>query len=98
VTWQKSKNGTDRKTKGCSEFVPGYCKNGCPKITFTGAGRRRYYQDLKSCDLSTGKELWSFANDTPGKVMFPGSRSFPSLDGNYISKLLINSYQGLCKT
>lgn len=39
---------------------------------------------LKCFDLSNGKELWSFGYDAPGSVMFPGSRSVPTLDGNLI--------------
>jgi outer membrane protein assembly factor BamB len=39
---------------------------------------------LKCFDLSTGKELWNFAYNAPGSVMFPGSRSVPALDGNYV--------------
>jgi outer membrane protein assembly factor BamB len=39
---------------------------------------------LKCYDLSNGKELWSFGYDAPGSVMFPGSRSVPTLDGNRI--------------
>jgi outer membrane protein assembly factor BamB len=39
---------------------------------------------LRCFDLSNGKELWSFGYDAPGSVMFPGSRSVPVLDGNYI--------------
>lgn len=39
---------------------------------------------LRCFDLITGKELWSFGYDAPGSVMFPGSRSVPALDGNYI--------------
>ncbi|MBN2413403.1 PQQ-like beta-propeller repeat protein [candidate division KSB1 bacterium] len=40
--------------------------------------------NLRCFELSTGKELWNFAYDAPGKVMFPGSRSVPAIDGNYI--------------
>jgi outer membrane protein assembly factor BamB len=40
--------------------------------------------NLRCFDLSTGKELWNFAYDAPGEVMFPGSRSVPAIDGNYI--------------
>jgi outer membrane protein assembly factor BamB len=41
--------------------------------------------DIMRCfDLATGKELWNFAYNAPGSVMFPGSRSVPALDGNYI--------------
>jgi outer membrane protein assembly factor BamB len=39
---------------------------------------------LRCLDLSNGKELWNFAYDAPGSVMFPGSRSVPTLDGNRI--------------
>ena len=39
---------------------------------------------LRCFDLSNGKELWNFAYDAPGSVMFPGSRSVPTVDGNYI--------------
>ena len=40
--------------------------------------------NLKCFDLLTGKELWSFGYEAPGSVMFPGSRSVPTLDGNRI--------------
>ena len=39
---------------------------------------------LRCFDLSGGKELWSFGYEAPGSVMFPGSRSVPTLDGNRI--------------
>jgi outer membrane protein assembly factor BamB len=39
---------------------------------------------LRCLDLSNGKELWNFEYDAPGSVMFPGSRSVPTLDGNRI--------------
>jgi len=39
---------------------------------------------VRCFDLSSGKELWNFAYDAPGSVMFPGSRSVPALDGNQI--------------
>lgn len=39
---------------------------------------------LRCFDLNTGKELWSFGYEAPGSVMFPGSRSVPTIDGNYI--------------
>jgi len=39
---------------------------------------------LRCFELSTGKELWSFAYDAPGTVMFPGSRSVPTVDGDRI--------------
>ena len=41
--------------------------------------------DIMRCfDFNTGKELWKFSYDAPGSVMFPGSRSVPAVDGNYV--------------
>ncbi|MCF7668255.1 MAG: PQQ-binding-like beta-propeller repeat protein [Verrucomicrobia bacterium] len=40
--------------------------------------------NLRCLDLSTGKELWNFSYDAPGSVMFPGSRSVPTVDGDYV--------------
>ena len=40
--------------------------------------------NLRCLDLSNGKELWNFAYDAPGSVMFPGSRSVPIADGNNV--------------
>jgi outer membrane protein assembly factor BamB len=40
--------------------------------------------NLRCFDLSNGKELWNFAYDAPGRVMFPGSRSVPIVEGNYV--------------
>ena len=40
--------------------------------------------NLRCLDLSNGKELWNFAYDAPGSVMFPGSRSVPIVDGNFV--------------
>lgn len=41
--------------------------------------------DIMRCfDFSNGKELWKFSYDAPGAVMFPGSRSVPTLDGNCV--------------
>lgn len=40
--------------------------------------------NLRCLDLATGKELWNFAYEAPGAVMFPGSRSVPAVDGNRI--------------
>jgi outer membrane protein assembly factor BamB len=39
---------------------------------------------LRCFDLSSGKELWNFAYDAPGRVPFPGSRSVPAVDGNHV--------------
>ena len=47
--------------------------------------RIRSKQDVLRClDLNTGKELWSYLYDAPGRVSHPGSRSTPAIDGNYI--------------
>ncbi|HCY42356.1 MAG TPA: hypothetical protein DHV48_13535 [Prolixibacteraceae bacterium] len=40
--------------------------------------------NLRCFELATGKELWNFAYDAPGTVMFPGSRSVPAIDGNFV--------------
>ena len=40
--------------------------------------------NLRCFDLSTGKELWNFQYEAPGSVMFPGSRSVPTVDGNHV--------------
>jgi len=40
--------------------------------------------NFRCFDLSTGKELWNFAYDAPGRVMFPGSRSVPIVEGNNV--------------
>ena len=39
---------------------------------------------MRCFDLSSGKELWKFAYNAPGAVMFPGSRSVPIVDGNRV--------------
>ncbi|HGJ64784.1 TPA: hypothetical protein ENS27_05260 [bacterium] len=42
-------------------------------------------QDVLRCiDLISGKEEWSFAYDAPGDVSHGGSRSVPTIDGNFI--------------
>jgi outer membrane protein assembly factor BamB len=40
--------------------------------------------NMRCFDLSSGKELWNYTYEAPGTVMFPGSRSVPTVDGNYI--------------
>jgi outer membrane protein assembly factor BamB len=40
--------------------------------------------NLRCLELSNGKELWHFDYDAPGTVMFPGSRSVPTVDGDKI--------------
>ncbi len=39
---------------------------------------------LRVFDLSSGKDLWSFAYDAPGEFMFPGSRTTPTVDGDLV--------------
>ncbi|OHB80437.1 MAG: hypothetical protein A2Z25_01675 [Planctomycetes bacterium RBG_16_55_9] len=40
--------------------------------------------NLRCFDLSNGKEPWNFAYDAPGRVMFPGSRSVPIVEGDHV--------------
>ncbi|MBS2099148.1 outer membrane protein assembly factor BamB family protein [Carboxylicivirga linearis] len=41
--------------------------------------------DIMRCfDLSNGEELWRYEYSAPGSVMFPGSRSVPAVDGNFV--------------
>lgn len=39
---------------------------------------------MRSFDFTTGKELWNYAIASPGTFPFPGSRSVPAVDGNYV--------------
>jgi outer membrane protein assembly factor BamB len=39
---------------------------------------------LRVLELASGKELWSFAYDAPGKFMFSGSRTTPTVDGEHV--------------
>ncbi len=39
---------------------------------------------LRVLDLASGKELWRFTYDAPGRFMFPGSRTTPTVDGEYV--------------
>jgi hypothetical protein len=39
---------------------------------------------LRVLDLATGKELWTFSYDSPGKFMFAGSRTTPTIDGDHV--------------
>jgi len=40
--------------------------------------------ELRVFDLSSGKELWSFAYEAPGRFMFAGSRTTPTVDGEHV--------------
>jgi hypothetical protein len=40
--------------------------------------------NLRCFDLSSGDKLWDFGYEAPGSVMFPGSRSVPTIDDNRI--------------
>ncbi len=40
--------------------------------------------NLRCFNLADGKELWHYAYDAPGSVMFPGSRSVPTVDGAHV--------------
>jgi outer membrane protein assembly factor BamB len=39
---------------------------------------------MRCFDLTTGNELWKFEYEAPGSVQFPGSRSVPAIDGDYV--------------
>jgi len=39
---------------------------------------------MRSFDFTTGKELWKSEIASPGAFPFPGSRSVPAVDGNYV--------------
>jgi outer membrane protein assembly factor BamB len=39
---------------------------------------------LRVFDLASGKELWTFSYDAPGRFMFAGSRTTPTVDGEYV--------------
>lgn len=39
---------------------------------------------LRCLDLATGKELWTFAYDAPGRFDHPGSRTTPAVDGEHV--------------
>lgn len=41
-------------------------------------------ETLRCFNLDDGNELWSYAYDAPGSVMFPGSRGVPTVDGKYV--------------
>jgi outer membrane protein assembly factor BamB len=40
--------------------------------------------NLRCLDLANGRELWNHAYAAPGSVMFPGSRSVPTVDGHHV--------------
>lgn len=39
---------------------------------------------MRCFELETGKELWSSSLASPGAFPFPGSRSVPAIDGNFV--------------
>jgi outer membrane protein assembly factor BamB len=67
------------------ELGPGYGGGAISKGKVYLLDRDAGKQDVFRCiDLNTGKELWSFAYDAPGRLSHPGSRSTPAIDGNYV--------------
>ncbi len=41
--------------------------------------------DVMRClDMSTGREVWRYAYDSPGELPFPGSRSVPVVEGGRV--------------
>lgn len=41
-------------------------------------------ETLRCFHLDNGKELWTYAYDAAGSVMFPGSRGVPTVDGKFV--------------
>ncbi|OFW06371.1 MAG: hypothetical protein A3H96_22320 [Acidobacteria bacterium RIFCSPLOWO2_02_FULL_67_36] len=39
---------------------------------------------LRVLDLASGQELWTFAYEAPGRFMFAGSRTTPTVDGEHV--------------
>ncbi len=39
---------------------------------------------LRVLDVATGKEQWTYAYDSPGSFMFAGSRTTPTVDGDFV--------------
>ena len=39
---------------------------------------------MRSFELATGKELWNYSLASTGSFPFPGSRSVPAIDGNFV--------------
>jgi outer membrane protein assembly factor BamB len=39
---------------------------------------------LRVLDLTSGKQLWTFAYEAPGSFMFAGSRTMPTVDGEHV--------------
>ena len=39
---------------------------------------------MRCMELQTGKEIWSYTYPSTGAVMYPGSRSVPTIDGKYV--------------
>ena len=45
-------------------------------------------QDILRClDLATGSEQWNYAYDAPGRLSFPGSRTVPAVNEDYVFTL-----------
>ncbi len=64
---------------------PGYGGAAVSKGKVYVLDRIRSKQDVLRClDLVTGKEQWSHIYDASGRVQYPGSRSTPAIDGNYV--------------
>ena len=39
---------------------------------------------LRCLDLNTGAEIWNYSYEAKGEISFPGSRTVPTVDNNYI--------------
>jgi len=47
--------------------------------------RKKGESDIMRClDLNTGEEIWNYSYEAKGEISFPGSRTVPTVDNNYI--------------
>jgi outer membrane protein assembly factor BamB len=47
--------------------------------------RKKGESDIMRClDLNTGEEIWNYSYEAKGEISFPGSRTVPTVDKNYI--------------
>lgn len=46
--------------------------------------RNEQNDNMRCIDLSSGMELWNYSYEAPGGMPFPGSRSVPAINGNYV--------------
>ncbi len=54
------------------------------KVYLLDRDAEKEVETMRCMELSTGKEVWSYSYPSTGAVMFPGSRSVPTIDGKYV--------------